>query len=183
MKTRLLLFFAALFFVCGFAGAKISDPAAQAKVDEQIKVITAWAADPIVVDAVKAHNATLPPEERALTQEKWATLSVLDPLVRSFTKNPTGQFLKTRKTDLITEAFVSDAAGLKVGFLAKPTNWSHLGKPKHDVPMSGKPWQGPIEVDESTGRQQLQVAVPVLDAGQPIGSLVVGLNLDQLISR
>jgi len=183
MKTRLLLSFVALVLAGVPAGAKISDPAAQARVDEQIKVITAWAADPSVVDAVKAHNAALPPEQRDITQEKWSTLSVLDPIVRSFTKNPTGQFLKARKTDLITEAFVSGAAGLKVGFLAKTTNWSHLGKPKHDVPMSGKPWQGSIEVDESTGRQQLQVAVPVLDAGQPIGSLVVGLNLDQLISR
>ena len=183
MKTRLLFSFAALLLACGPAGAKISDPAAQARVDEQIKAIAAWAADPIVVDAVKAHNAALPPEQRELTQEKWATLSVLDPLVRGFTRNPTGQLLKARKTDFITEAFVSDAAGLKVGFLAKPTSWSHRGKPKHDVPMSGQPWQGSIEVDESTGRQQLQVAVPVLDAGLPIGSLVVGLNLDQLISR
>ena len=183
MKTRLLHIIAALLLVWGPAGAKISDPAAQARVDEQIKVITAWAADPVVVDAVRAHNAALPPDQRDLTQEKWSTLSVLDPLVRSFTKNPTGQFLKARKTDFITEAFVSDAAGLKVAFLAKPTSWSHRGKAKHDVPMSGQPWQGTIEVDESTGRQQLQVAVPVLDAGQPIGSLVVGLNLDQLISR
>lgn len=183
MKTHLLFSLGALLLACGPVAAKISDPAAQARVDEQIKAITGWAADPIVVDAVKAHNAALPPEQRELTQEKWSTLSVLDPLVRSFTKNPAGQFLKARKTDLITEAFVSDAAGLKVGFLAKPTNWSHRGKPKHDVPMSGQPWQGSIEVDESTGRQQLQVAVPVLDAGQPIGSLVVGLNLDQLASR
>lgn len=180
MKTRLFLPFAVLLLACGPAGGKISDPAAQAKVDEQIKVVTAWAADPIVVDAVKAHNAALPPEQRDITQEKWSTLSVLDPLVRSFTRNAAGQFLKARKTEFITEAFVSDAAGLKVAFLAKTTSWSHLGKPKHDVPMSGQPWQGSIEVDESTGRQQLQVAVPVLDAGQPIGSLVVGLNLDLL---
>jgi hypothetical protein len=180
MKTRLLLSFAAVFLVWGPAGAKISDPAAQARVDEQIKVIATWAADPTVVDAVKAHNVELPPEQRDITQEKWSTLSVLDPLVRGFTRNAAGQFLKARKTDFITEAFVSDAKGLKVAFLAKTTNWSHLGKPKHDVPMSGQPWQGSIEVDESTGRQQLQVAVPVLDAGQPIGSLVVGLNLDLL---
>lgn len=183
MKTRLLFSFVALLLGWGPAGAEVSDPAAQARVDEQIKVITAWAADPIVIDAVKAHNVTLPPEHREITQEKWSTLSVLDPLVRSFTRNTAGQFLKARKTDFITEAFVSDAAGLKVAFLAKTTSWSHLGKPKHDVPMSGRSWQGSIEVDESTGRQQLQVAVPVLDAGQPIGSLVVGLNLDQLISR
>lgn len=42
--------------------------------------------------------------------------------------------------------------------------------------MSGKAWQGRIEVDASTGMRQLQISVPVLDAGKPIGSLVVGLS-------
>jgi hypothetical protein len=46
--------------------------------------------------------------------------------------------------------------------------------------MQGKPWQGPVEVDESSGQQQLQIAVPVLDGGKPIGSLVVGLSLSKL---
>lgn len=47
-------------------------------------------------------------------------------------------------------------------------------------PMSGKPWQGDVEVDESSGLQQLQMAVPVLDAGKPIGSLVVGSSIGKL---
>ena len=75
---------------------------------------------------------------------------------------------------------MSDAAGLKVAFIAKTTNWSHKGKPKHDVPMTGKSWQGPVEVDESSGQRQIQVSVPVLDGGKPIGSLCVGLSLSQL---
>ena len=80
--------------------------------------------------------------------------------MQALVRNPAGQLLKARKTDFISEAFVSDAAGLKVAFLAKTTHWSHRGKPKHEVPMSGKSWQGPVEVDESSGRQQVQIAVP-----------------------
>lgn len=148
--------------------------------DEYIKVIATWAADPVVVGAVKAHNAALPPEHLALDQDKWSKLTVLDPLVRSFTKNPVGQFLKAKKNDFVTEAFVSDAEGRKVGFLAKTTRWSHRGQPKHEVPMTGKIWQGAVELDESSGRQQLQVSVPVLADGQPVGSLVVGLSISQL---
>ena len=102
--------------------------------------------------------------------------------MRSFAKNPVGQFLKSKKSDIVTEAFVSDAAGLKVGFVAKTSNWSHKGKPKHDVPMTGKTWQGAVEVDESSGQQQLQVAVPVLDGDKAIGSLVVGLSVTKLSS-
>jgi len=162
------------------ARAQSLAPAVQAKIDEQIKVVAAWAADPVVVEAVRAHNAAVPAEQAALNQDKWRGLSVLDPVVRAFAKNPVGQFLKSKKDEIVTEAFVSDAAGLKVGFIAKTSNWSHAGKAKHDVPMAGKSWQGPVEVDESSGQQQVQVAVPVLDGGKPVGSLVVGLSVTRL---
>jgi hypothetical protein len=133
-----------------------------------------------VVGAVKAQNAALPADLAAINQEKWKALTILDPFVRSFGKNAAGEFLKGKKTEMVSEAFLSDATGVKVAFLSKPSSWSHKGKEKHDVPMTGKNWQGPVEVDESTGQQQVQVAVPVLDGGKPIGSLVVGLRLSKL---
>ncbi len=46
--------------------------------------------------------------------------------------------------------------------------------------MTGKMWQGPIELDESSGLKQLQIAVPVVDGGKPIGSPVVGLSISKL---
>lgn len=162
------------------AFAQALPAATQAKIDDLLKSAISWAADPAVVDAVRAHNASLPAEHAGLTQDKWRALSVLDPLVRGFNKNPAGVFLKSKKSPVVTEAFVSDAQGLKVAFIAKPSGWSHLGKAKHDVPMAGKTWQGPIEVDESSGQQQVQIAVPVLDGGKPIGSFVVGLSVTKL---
>ncbi len=173
MKFRLFL---ALCVATVLRAASLDAPV-QAKVDARVTEIKAWASSPVIVAAVKAHNASLPAEHAALTQEKWKSLTVLDPLVRTFSKNEAGTFLKSKKGEWVTEAFLSDAKGLKVAFLSKPTGWSHGGKPKHDVPMTGQVWQGEIEVDESSGLQQVQVAVPVLDGGQPIGSLVVGLSL------
>jgi len=180
MKTRTLLFLAALLgsFIPG--RAEPLEPAVQAKVDARVKDITAWAADPVIVEAVRAHNAAMSADQAALTQDKWRALTVLDPLVRGFAKNPAGQFLKGKKDDIVAEAFLSNAAGLKVAFIAKTSGWSHKGKDKHEVPMTGKSWQGAVEVDESSGQQQLQVAVPVLDGGKPIGSLVVGLSVTKL---
>jgi hypothetical protein len=67
-----------------------------------------------------------------------------------------------------------------VAFLSKTSNWSHKDKDKHRVPMTGKTWIGPVEVDESSGQQQVQVAIPVLDGGKPIGSIVVGLSTARL---
>jgi hypothetical protein len=35
-------------------------------------------------------------------------------------------------------------------------------------------------VDESTGQQQVQVGLPVLDGGKPVGSVVFGLSVSRL---
>jgi hypothetical protein len=157
-------------------------PAIQARVDEHIKLAAAWAAEPAIVQAVAAHNLTLPAAYVALDQGQWRALPARDPLVAEFTRNPAGQFLATKRSAIVIEAFLSNANGVKVAFLSKPSNWSHLGKPKHDVPMIGQVWQGSIEVDESSGYKQLQIAVPVFDSDKkPIGSLVVGLNISELI--
>jgi len=181
MKTsRLLVTLVALSALSTSILAAGLEPEVQTKVDAKIKEVQTWAADAAVVKAVKEHNASLPADQAAMTQDKWKTLTVLDPFVRGFSKNDAGTFLKSKKTDAVTEAFLSGADGLKVAFLTKPSNWSHKGKEKHDVPMTGKTWQGPVEVDESTGLQQVQVAVPVLDGDKPVGSLVVGLSLSKL---
>ena len=95
-------------------------------------------------------------------------------------KSDIGQYLKSKKNSTITEMFLNGADGGKVAFLSKTTSWSHKGKAKHDEPMAGKRWTGEIEVDESSGAQQVQVGIPVLDGDTAIGSLVIGFGISQL---
>jgi hypothetical protein len=166
-------------FAC-LSQALALDAGVQAKVDAQVKEIQKWAGDAALVSAVRTQNSAKTEEAKSMTQDTWKALSVMDSFVRRMTQNTAAEFIKSKRTDIVTEAFLSSADGTKVAFLAKPSNWTHKGKPKHDVPMSGKVWQGDVEVDESTGFEQLQVAVPVLDGGKPIGSLVVGLNIGKL---
>ena len=179
-STRVFMLAAAAVMLASTAGAQGLDAALQAKLDSRVQTARLWAADPTIVAAVKALNANLPPEHAAMTEGKWVDLSVLDPFVRSFSKNDVATLLKAKKGDDVSEAFVSAANGTKVAFLAKTTSWSHKGKAKHDTPMTGKVWQGPVETDKSSGVQQIQVAVPVLDGGKPIGSLVVGYAISKL---
>jgi len=155
-------------------------PAQQTQIDAKIVEIKAWAAEPAIVQAVVAQNSSLPPAYAAMTQAQWKSLTVLDPFVRSFSKNPAAAALKAHKSPWLAEAFISDAKGLKVAFLNKTSGWSHADKAKHTAPMSGKSWQGDIELDESTGLQQIQISVPVLDQATPVGSLVVGIALSKL---
>jgi hypothetical protein len=177
---KLLPLLLAVFVATGLLQASEIDSATQAKLQTKLAEIKTWAADPVLVTAVATQNAGLPADLAALTQEKWKALTVLDPLVRSFSKNPAGLFLKSKKADWVAEAFVCDAHGTKVAFLSKPSGWSHAGKPKHDQPMAGHDWQGAVELDDSTGLQQVQLSVPVLKDGAPIGSLIVGVALSKL---
>ena len=150
----------------------------KAALDKQVDVVKAWAANKTIVDAVKASNTA--PEGKDMTQDKWTKLTVLDPAVRGFTKNSAAEELKKLKSSAVTEAFLNNSVGTKVSFLGKTSSWSHKGKPKHDDPMAGKTWVGKVEVDESSGKSQIQVSVPVVDGGANIGSLVVGFSVDDL---
>ena len=167
-------------FLVGTAFSQSLPPEIKASLDNRIKQLQSWSVDPAIVAAVKAHNSSMPAEDKAMTNEKWSKLTVLDPYVRSFTKNPLGIYLKSKKDDRISECFVSGADGSKVAFLSKPTSWTHADKDKHKVPMSGKTYVGPVALDESSGLQEIQIGLPVLDSGKPIGSVVVGISVSKL---
>jgi len=181
MKIRKALWIAASASIAACAYAQSITPAVQAKIDAKRNEITLWAANPVIVSAVRDQNKQgLPPAVAAMTQDQWKDMSVLDPVVRGLSKNAAGQFLKSKCDDLVTICFLSDADGRKAAYSAKTSNWCHKGMAKHDDPMAGKYWQGPIELNAASGKQQVQIAVPVLDGGKPIGSLVVGLALQKL---
>lgn len=185
MNTRISFFLAlaALVLAPIAAMAQAIDAPMQAKIDAKAKLLAVWAADPVIVEATRARNAAITPEHAAITEESWKGLTVLDPLVRSFTKNPVAVFLKSKKEgdDTFTMLQLSDAKGRKIAFtMAKSQYWITLGNPKFDVSITGKTWQGPVELNTATGVQQLQVSVPVLDEGKPIGVLICGLSYAKL---
>lgn len=181
-RTYSLLLAVIFTFLCclpGYAAQEIT-PAQQAKIDTLVKEFQGWGTDGKVVAAVKDYNTSPPAASKEMNNEKWTALTVLDPLVRSLAKNELATYLKSKSVEAIGELFVSGADGGKVALFNKTTSWSHKGKAKHDVPMSGKTWQGQAELDESTGKVEVQVAVPVLDGQTAIGSIVVGLMVNKL---
>ena len=181
MKIPHVLLLVTSPFVATWALAQSISPAMQAKLDAKRNEIIEWAANPVIVNEVKNQNSLgLPPALAAMTQDQWKVLSVLDPVVRGLVKNQAGQFLKSKCDDLVSLSFLSDAKGCKVAYSAKTSNWCHKGMAKHDDPMVGKCWQGPIELNAASGKQQVQIAVPVLEGRNPIGSLVVGLALQKI---
>ena len=155
-------------------------PSAKTRAGQKARDLSWLSTDPKVVAAVKAYNAAPSAEAKAMTQERWSALKVLDPFVRGLSKNAVATYLKSRRDDSWSEVFLSGADGTKVALLNKTTGWSHLGKDKHDLPMQGKTYIGEVEVDASSGVEQIQVGLPVLDQGRPIGSIVIGLQVSKL---
>jgi hypothetical protein len=157
-------------------------PAIQAEIDRQKQVVAGWAADPVVVAAVKAQNGKGPISD--MDNAKWKSTRRSDPTVKAFQSSPAGQYLKGKvegSGGVFNEAFLNGGKGEKTAFVEKTSSYVHAGQAKHDVPYtSGKPWQGKPEFDESSQAYAIQVSVPVLDGGKPIGSLVVGVNLSHL---
>lgn len=147
----------------------------QKKIDAKTAVVAGWGEDAILAKAV--HDT---PPTTGLTQDAWTSLAILDPKVRALQTNAVGAYLKSKKEPWVSEAFVSAPDGSKLGFLAKTSSWSHAGKAKHDKPMKGEHWQGELETDESSGKQQIQVAVPVHSGGTAVASLVVGIDVSKL---
>ena len=81
----------------------------------------------------------------------------------------------------IVKAFLSAARGEKVAFAEKTIYYLHAGMAKFDVPFkTGKPWQGQPDFDESLQAYAIQISVPVLAEGKPIGVLVVDVSLPYL---
>ncbi len=165
----------ALGVLAAGAWGQTLSPQIKASVEARAKQLQALGTDPTVVAAVKAYNASPAAEAKVMTNDKWKGLSILDPFVRSLSKNPLAEYLKTKRDGSMAECFVSGADGGKVAFLSKTSSWSHKGKDKHSIPMAGRIYYGPLEVDESSGAQVVQVGLPVLDGGRPIGSIVVSL--------
>ena len=133
------------------ASASDLSPELKAKVDAKAKQFGWLSTDAKVVAAVKEHNTAPPADVKAMTNDKWKALNILDPFVRGLSKNPLAEYLKTKKDASIAELFVSGADGGKVALFNKTTSWTHQGKDQHEVPMKGKTYVGPPELDQSSG--------------------------------
>lgn len=177
-RLAVVVVLSALSVLCLGTVSPAADAAAKAAA--KAKELSWMSTDPQVVAAVKQYNASQPAEAKAMTQEKWKSLPVLDPFVRGLSKNALAEYLKGKRDPAWSELFVSGADGTKVALFNKTSSWSHKGKEKHDVPMQGRTWIGDVEVDASSGVEQIQVGLPVLDGGKAIGSVVVGLAVSKL---
>lgn len=154
------------------AHANAIDPALAGKVETYKKKLVEWAADPVVVNAVKEANAKggIPGMDNA----KWEGLSESDPLVTATQSNEAGKLMKKLEADNkeLVKLYVRAAQGHLVAASNKPLIYNVSSRPPFKAAIGGEPWSAKeVKPDPATEIKSVQIAVPILDGGKVIGVL------------
>lgn len=158
-------------------------PKMQLKIDTYKKQAAVWAANPVIVQAVKESNAKGPIP--GMGNAKWRDLKEDDPVVKGLVSNPAGQLMtKWLNADAngINKIVLSGDRSHRVGFTSMPAAYLGKGKPNFDTSFDdGKVWQqGETKPDPSTNIESVQISAPVMDGGKTIGVLLVALTAGHL---
>lgn len=179
---KLMMIFA-VFFLSANAWSADVTPKMQPKIDTYKKQAAAWAADPLIIKAVKEANAKGPIPQ--MGNAKWRELKEDDPVVKAFVENPAGQHMtKWMNADAkgINKIVLTGDKSHRVAFTSMPAIYIGKGKPNFDTSFNdGKVWQqGETKPDPSTNIESVQISAPVKDGDKVIGVLLVALTASNL---
>lgn len=173
-KTVISMMLAAMMFtgVAAPAHAEL-EASVQSTVDIYKKKLVEWAANPVIVAAVKDSNA-----KGGLVSDmnnaKWDELPDTSPVVTSFQTSPAGKKLAEWETDkVLNKIFARDAKGnLVASSKSKPLLFNVATKAPFMEGMKGHAWNiGVAKPDPTTQIKSVQISAPVMDNGKPIGVL------------
>lgn len=154
--------------------------------------IAVWIDDPLIIEAIIAQNqahADLSDAEIDALDKQWRAEvdSGRRGLLRNVLDTPLSRLLKQKQAQsngLITEIFVVDNKGLNVGQSDVTTDYWQGDEAKFLRTFGvgrGAIFVDKPEIDQSTGLQQAQGSMTIIDAeGKPIGAVTVGVDLHGL---
>lgn len=157
----------------------------------QVKVRTVqhMALNPVMVRAVRRQNASgLRLEEIEKRDEEWRASDELTPFKLALQTSDAGEFLKDQveRSTSFNEAFLTDNQGANVAAYPATSDYWQGDEEKWSASYNGgqgKVYIGPLELDESTQAVAAQISAPVIDRGETIGVLVVGVTINYLETR
>ncbi len=144
-----------------------------AVLDRKAELVEKLAADPKVIESVRASNA----EHKGTTMseilrldEKWQATEGLDDFIKGFMTNECAQLFVDfqESNDGFPEVFVTDEQGLIVAETNRTSDFYQADEAWWTDAYSdgaGKCYHGKIEYDESARSESISVYVPVMDPG------------------
>jgi hypothetical protein len=181
-----ILILSALSAGLSFTGSQKNDPELQAEVDARIPVVEEWAADPVIVGAVRdANESPRSIREIELADERWQATPGVDDFMRTVIDHAAADRLRELRAENpeLQEAFLTDALGANIASTNKTSDFYQGDEAKFRVAFddgAGAIYTGAIARDESIQSYSAQIGVPVMDDGRAIGVLVVTVNVEKL---
>jgi NitT/TauT family transport system substrate-binding protein len=167
-------------YVLGISGEITSTT--KATLDEYSKMLQEFSAEPSLIEAVEQQNSKgLSLNEIKAIDRQWIAGEKED-FALSLQNNFVGKLLQKKvlsRPELFTEMFLCDEQGAVVGEYPKTSDYWQGDEEKFTACYNngdGKVFVGPLEFDESTLSNSVQISVPVKKDLQTIGVLVVGIR-------
>ena len=195
MKRNKMAAFAIFYLFTYIIAADMHSPSLSPHIAEKIRceidTISSWVTLPVIVNAVKEQNAeNLSMETLHKRDSIWIEITesngAPNDLMKQLQNNKTGRWLKNLRKKSIgkyRECFLCDNKGALVAvsditsdyFQGDESKWidcfnNGLGKAIYALPA----------YDKSADAVLIQISVPVKEAGETIGVLVVGVKLSTL---
>lgn len=190
---KTLLCTASLFAAFALSTAAVAEEAYVQPIKDYVAAeVAPWLADAVVLDAIAAQNsAHADLNEAAIIEMDNEWRAEVDasakPMIDKTLGNSLSQFLREKQEasgGLITEVFVMDNKGLNVGQSDVTSDYWQGDEAKFQKSYgagAGAIFVDEAEKDESTQMLQSQVSLTIADAaGNPIGAVTLGINLDAL---
>ncbi|WP_374357894.1 hypothetical protein [Chitinimonas sp.] len=157
-------------------------------IEEVISEVEKMAAEPVVIQAVKAQNAKKLTLEKIQEIDKaWqaADENTLLPIMKENLEHPASKvLLKLEKASpYLRESILTDNQGANVAITNRTSDYWQGDEPKFTEAWAGgkgKVYLARPKVDESTKEKLSQISVPVRDGTNTIGTLTVGVILSKL---
>jgi len=171
------------------AQAKIDAESLDALLRVKVRTVQHMALNHLLVRAALQQNQQqLPLEEIKKRDGSWRGTNELTPFKQSLQSNKSGRFLKNTVTRLssLNEAFLTDNQGANVAAYPATSDYWQGDERKWSASFNdgaGKVFIGELELDESTQTYAVQISAPVIDRGETIGVLIVGVTFSYVESK
>jgi hypothetical protein len=155
----------------------------------EIKRVSRMTQNPILIEAVVSQNAEgLTMELIKQRDEHWKTSDTSDEFKQEMIASTAGRYLSNlmKSSKAYTEAFLTDNQGANVAASPLTSDYWQGDEDKwvkSFSPEGGAIYVGPMEWDDSSGYNAVQISVPVKQENNVIGVMVVGVKLSHVLAK
>lgn len=172
-----------------FAQTPISDDELEELLRVKMRTVQHMALNPVLVRAVRLQNSEkLSPQVIEERDKEWRASDEVTAFKLSLQTSPAGRFLaqQVERSASFNEAFLTDNQGANVAAYPATSDYWQGDEEKWIASYNGgngRIFIGPLERDESTQTVAAQISAPVIDRGETVGVLVVGVTINYLEER